>query len=117
MQEKTESVVYDYKYVCLDKSGVLSLDDTPCDVKFWTNRPADWFRASIKYYTNLYDDGALTHKPSIKLSKRGDHLRIYGETYMSHQHIHLQNWRCLDTRLWLWRMGEQRYVSHKIFVT
>ena len=80
MQEKTESVVHDYKYECLDKSGVLSLDDTLCDVKCWTNRPADWFRASIKYYTNLYDDGALTHKPSIKLSKRGDQLRIYGET-------------------------------------
>ena len=55
MQEKTESVVYDYKYACLDKSGVLSLEDTLCDVKFWTNRPADWFRASIKYYTNLYE--------------------------------------------------------------
>ena len=38
MQEKPESVVYDYKYECLDKSGVLSLDDIPCDVKFWTNR-------------------------------------------------------------------------------
>ena len=60
IQEKTENVVYDYKYECLDKSGVLSRDDTPCDVNFWTNRPADWFRTSIKYYTNPYDDGALT---------------------------------------------------------
>ena len=80
IQEKPENVVYDYKYECLDKSGVLSLDDTPCDVNFWTNRPADWFRTSIKYYTNPYDDGALTRKPSIKSSKRGDQLRIYGET-------------------------------------
>ena len=38
MQENPESVVYDYKYGYLDKSGVLSLDDTPCDVKFWANR-------------------------------------------------------------------------------
>ena len=80
MQDKPESVLYDFKYECLDKSEVLSLDDSPCNAKFWTTRPADWLHASIRHYNKMHHDGILTHKPSIKSGKRGEQLRIYGET-------------------------------------
>ena len=70
MKENPETVIYDYKYDCHDDSEVYTLDDNPCNAKFFTDRPADWLRGSITYYNGLYDkDHANT---SLKWKQLGE---------------------------------------------
>ena len=79
MKENPETVIYDYKYDCHDDSEVYTLDDNPCNAKFFTDRPADWLRGSITYYSGLYDKDQLKHKPQVKTTRRGQQVRICGE--------------------------------------
>ena len=79
MKDNPETVLYDYKYDCIDKSDVYTLDENPCNANFFTERPADWLRGCISYYNGLYTKGELKHKPQIKATRSGQQLRVCGE--------------------------------------
>ena len=79
MKDNPKTVLYDYKYDCIDNSDVYTLDENPCNAKFFTERPADWLRGSISYYNGLYTKGELKHKPQIKTTRSGQQLRVCGE--------------------------------------
>ena len=59
MKDNPETVLYDYKYDCIDNSDVYTLDENPCNSNFFTERPADWLRGCISYYNGLYTKGEL----------------------------------------------------------
>ena len=58
---------------------MYTLDENPCNAKFFTERPADWLRGCISYYNGLYTKGELKHKPQIKATRSGQQLRVCGE--------------------------------------
>ena len=79
MKDNPETVLYDYKYNCINNSDVYTLDKNPCNAHFFTERPADWLRGSISYYNGLYTKGELKHKPQIEATRSGQQLPICGE--------------------------------------
>ena len=79
MKDNPETVLYDYKYDCIDNSDVYTPDENPCNAILFTERPADWLRGCISYYNGLYTKGELKHKPQIKATRSGQQLRVCGE--------------------------------------